>query len=220
MPRMMQGTWRSFLFGLLMSLAVVAVVLIVGRRPPGHAVVLRAPPTPMPVRAHILGAVLNPGVHAVPRGSIVQSLIEAAGGTTTRADLSRLNLAQLVLDGDQFVVPELPPTPTQTPTPAPTRTPAPTITVGPGTATPTLAPTDKPAATAAPVVVVGNVVNINTATLAELDTLPRIGPAIAQRIIDYRTNNGPFLTKEEIMNVKGIGPATYEKLKDLITVGP
>jgi competence protein ComEA len=69
-------------------------------------------------------------------------------------------------------------------------------------------------------VVSGGLININTATLAELDSLPRIGPAIAQRIIDYRTTNGPFSSIEQIMNVSGIGPATFAQIKDLITVGP
>jgi competence protein ComEA len=64
----------------------------------------------------------------------------------------------------------------------------------------------------------GALININTATQAELESLPRIGPAIAQRIIEYRTANGPFQTIEEIMNVKGIGPATFAQIKDLITV--
>ena len=64
-----------------------------------------------------------------------------------------------------------------------------------------------------------NLININTATLAELDTLPNIGPTIAQKIIDYRTVNGPFSFIEDIMNVSGIGPATFESIKNLITVG-
>ena len=59
-----------------------------------------------------------------------------------------------------------------------------------------------------------------TASSAELDALPGIGPTTAQKIIDYRTQNGPFASKEDIINVSGIGPGTYEKLKDLITVGP
>ncbi|MBI3933557.1 MAG: helix-hairpin-helix domain-containing protein, partial [Acidobacteria bacterium] len=58
----------------------------------------------------------------------------------------------------------------------------------------------------------------NTATLEELDRLPDIGPALAQRIIDYRTTNGPFAKIEDLQDVSGIGPATFEKLKDLITV--
>ena len=62
-------------------------------------------------------------------------------------------------------------------------------------------------------------VNINTASAAELDTLPGIGPTTAQKIIDYRTQNGPFVNTEDIINVSGIGPGTYERIKTLITVG-
>ena len=63
-------------------------------------------------------------------------------------------------------------------------------------------------------------VNINTATLAELDTLPKIGLVTAQRIIDYRTKNGPFKKIEDLKNVSGIGDATFDALKDFITVEP
>jgi len=64
----------------------------------------------------------------------------------------------------------------------------------------------------------GDLVNINTATLEELDGLPGIGPTTAQKIIDYRSENGPFSVIEDIMNVSGIGPATFEDIKDLIMV--
>jgi competence protein ComEA len=61
-------------------------------------------------------------------------------------------------------------------------------------------------------------VNINTASIEELDKLPGIGPTIAQRIIDYRTENGPFAVIEDILNVSGVGPSTFDQIKDLITV--
>lgn len=235
----MQGRWQQLMligYGLLLGLLAAGVVLVVGRRPPGQAVILRDPPTPIPVRVHVTGAVVNPGVYALPRDSIVADAISAAGGLTERADIRALNLAQAVADGDQITILEMPPTATVTPTPRPTHTPAPTITVGPGTPTPTplstpACPADQffdvimnqcrsnvPAATAAPPA--SGLINLNTATQAELETLPRIGPAIAQRIIDYRTANGPFTSIEQIMNVKGIGPATFAQIKDFITVGP
>jgi len=62
-------------------------------------------------------------------------------------------------------------------------------------------------------------ININTATLAELESLPRIGPKVAQRIIDYRTQNGPFKKVEDLMKVQGIGEKIFNQLKDRITVG-
>jgi competence protein ComEA len=63
-----------------------------------------------------------------------------------------------------------------------------------------------------------DLININTATLEKLDSLPGIGPTTAQKIIDYRAQHGPFQQIEEIMNVSGIGPATFDRIKDLITV--
>jgi len=63
-------------------------------------------------------------------------------------------------------------------------------------------------------------ININFASQVELESLPGIGPTTAQKIIAYREQNGPFLTIEDIINVPGIGPGTYERIKDLITVGP
>jgi len=63
-------------------------------------------------------------------------------------------------------------------------------------------------------------ININTATLEELQTLPRIGPAIAQRIIDYRKEHGPFKRIEDLLKVQGIGERVFEQIKDRITVGP
>jgi competence protein ComEA len=202
------------LYGLLLGLAATGILLVAARRPPGQPVTLAEAPTPAPVRVYVLGAVATPGVYALPRGSIVEEALRAAGGALPNADLSGLNLAQALQDGDRVNVAEV--VPTATPLP-------PTVTVGPGTPSPTPPPTATETPTPSrslSLPVSGAKVNINTATLAELDTLPRIGPAIAQRIIDYRTANGDFKRIEDIQNVRGIGPATFEQLKDLITVGP
>ena len=72
--------------------------------------------------------------------------------------------------------------------------------------------------TTSPAAPVTGLVNINTASLGELDTLPGIGPAYAQAIINYRTTNGPFVRIEDIEKVKGIGPKTFEKMKSRITI--
>jgi len=215
----MLGRYQQFLYGLLLSLLVTGALLVVSRRPPGHPVQLQEPPTPIPLRVHVTGAVTQPGVYALPRGSIWQDAINAAGGLTALADVSRINLAQLIVDGDQVLVPELIPSATPRP-PSPTH--APTVTVGPGTPSPTPPPTDTsaPPTSGAASAGVTAKININTATAAELETLPRIGPVIAQRIIDYRMEHGPFARIEAVMNVSGIGPATFDQIKDLITVGP
>jgi len=113
------------------------------------------------------------------------------------ADLDRINLALALYDQQQVYVPH-----TGEATPA---APLPS-----GAQPPTSAGSEDATAT-------GGKVNLNTATVQQLDTLPGIGPAIAQRIIDYRKAHGPFTAPEDITNVKGIGQATYEKLQDLIT---
>ena len=213
----MLGRYRQFLYGLLLSLLVTGALLVVSRRPPGHPVQLLEPPTPLQLRVHVTGGVARPGVYALPRGSIWQDAVNAAGGPTALADLNHVNLAQAIVDGDQIVVPEL--IPTATPHP-PTSTPIPTVTVGPGTPSPTPPPTDTPAPASTSAPPAGAKININTATAAELEALPRIGPAIAQRIVDYRTEHGPFARIEDVTNVTGIGPATFAAIQDLITVGP
>ena len=127
---------------------------------------------------------------AVPQGARVQDGISAAGGFLAEADKTNINLAQLLEDGEKLDI----------------------LFIEGGS--PVLA-------TPVPEVVetTTELININTASIAELDTLPGIGPTTAQKIIDYRTQNGPFTSTEELINVSGIGPASYERFKDLITVG-
>lgn len=177
--------------GILLGLFLAALVWVVSRNPSGEAVTLRPVPTNRPIVVHITGAVPRPGVYALPQGARIQDGISAAGGFLAEAEKTNINLAQLLEDGEKLDIPFVEGASPVLPTPVPEVVSATT-----------------------------ELININTASIAELDTLPGIGPAIAQRIIDYRTQHGPFLNIEDIINVAGIGPATYERIKDLISVGP
>jgi competence protein ComEA len=131
---------------------------------------------------YVTGEVAHPQTMvSLPSGSRVEDAINAAGGATGNADLSRVNLSQMLNDGDQVHIPPL---------------------VGDDIQTPT--PNHLP------------LVHINSATLEELDTLPGIGPSLAQAIIDYRTDDGPFRSLDDLDNVSGIGPATLEDIRDLV----
>jgi competence protein ComEA len=144
------------------------------------------------------GSVAHPGIYQLPAGSRVQDGILAAGGCGKNADTSMLNLAARLKDGEKIVVPEKG-TPAA-PAPARTRTVAP------------------PRVSATPAVKGGLQVNINRASAAELETLPGIGPYLAQQIITYRQAHGPFKRIEDILDVPGIGPKTFEKIKNLISI--
>lgn len=176
--------------GILLGLFLAALVWVVARTPSGEAVTLRPVPTDKPIVVHVTGAVPRPGVYALPQGARIQDAISAAGGFLAEADKANINLAQMLEDGEKIDIAYI------------------------EGASPVLAtPLPEVVATTT------ELIDINTASIAELDTLPGIGPTTAQRIIDYRTQNGPFLNIEDIINVSGIGPASYERFKDLITVG-
>jgi competence protein ComEA len=177
--------------GILFGLFVAALVWVVARNPTGEAVVLRPAPTEKPVIVYITGAVPRPGVYALPKNARVQDAISAAGGFLAEAEKSQINLAAILEDGEKLDVPYIEGASPVLATPLP----------------------DVETSTT-------ELININIASNAELESLPGIGPTTAQRIIDYREENGPFLSPEDIINVPGIGPGTYERIKDLITVGP
>ncbi len=174
------------------------------------------PPAPTPkseIVVHVTGAVKSPGVYYLSAGARVHEAIEKAGGRTDRADIHSLNLAAKIRDGQQINVPKIRQIPdvkqdlsisnaVQEPT-TPT--------------SPNLSATPQPSMRrSAPSA--GSRININTATSQQLQTLPRIGPALAQRIIEYRQISGGFSTVEDLTNVKGIGKKTLEKIRDNITV--
>lgn len=178
--------------GTLFGLFLAALVWVVTRNPSGQAVMLRPAPTEKPIIVHISGAVPRPGVYALPKGARVQDAVSAAGGFLAEADKESINLAQPLEDGQRLDIPFLEGFSPVLPTAVIERS---------------VSPQDT------------DLVNINTATSFELETLPGIGPTIAQKIIEYREQNGPFLSTEDIINVPGIGPGTYERIKGLITVG-
>ncbi len=175
-----------------------SVIFIQLRRPEAPPLLLstatpvpppEATPTPHPLRVYVSGAVHHPDVYTVAPDSIVKDVLMAAGGPSDEADLDRINLAQPVADGQQVYVPRI------------------------GEENP---PVQLPSNQRSQPIVAGTV-NINTADLAALESLPGIGPALAQRILDYRQANGSFASPKEIMEVSGIGPATFEGIQDLIT---
>jgi competence protein ComEA len=208
--------WRGYLSISVFWLVVLAGVLLFTRRPAAQPIEILPPPTaaptatslpaptpeptatPRPLRIDVVGAVINPRVCTLPPGSIVADAIAAAGGPAPDADLDRINRAVELQDGMQVYVPRRQETP-----------PAPPIATSPAPARPTSLP-----ARSAPTVAVNGLVNLNKATLAELDTLPGVGPKTAELIIAGR----PYAKVEDLLKVKGIGPATLAKLKDLVTV--
>ena len=194
--------YRGYIVIVLLSLIVLGGMFFFSRRPKPEPIFILTPeptatplptPTPRPLRVYVSGAVAHPDVYELSYDSIVKDAIEAAGGPTGEADLNRINLARRVHDEEQIYVPQK------------------------GEESFPVSPPSGPSAPSSSSQE-GGKVNINTATAEKLDTLPGVGPSIAQRIIDYRTTNGPFQSIEDIKNVKGIGDATFEKLKDKITV--
>ncbi len=206
----MLKSWRPFLFGLFTGLLSTALILLLNNRQTGIPITLVPPPptaTAAPLRVHVTGAVKSPGVFELPQNSIVQDAINAAGGLTESATVEYLNLAEILTDGQQIFVAEVI-----------TAAPPPTDSRSPTADTPSSTPTRQPVANSPPQAASAGPININTASQAELETLPRIGPAIAGRIIEYRSAHGPFARIEDIKNVKGIGDATFDAIKDYITV--
>jgi competence protein ComEA len=190
---------RTLLLGLAAILLLAAAVTFIRGRG-GDA----RPPVPVPVAVaaadgaggvapapvdqlvvYVTGAVRKPGVYQLPDGKRIIDAIEKAGGVTSKADAVTVNLAALLIDGEQILVPEA-------------------FTPGAGAA-----PTGAGPA-------VSGLVHLNSADVTALDALPGVGPSTAQRIVDWRDQNGGFRTVDDLEQVPGIGPAKLDALRDLV----
>ena len=212
-------SWRRRLLDLLefrpretLALGVLCVVIVAGaafayarslpKPVPGSAASplpaaspdASAPGVPGGVFVHMAGAVSRPGVYELPGGARVIDGIDAAGGARPDAELSSINLARPLTDGERVYIPRR------------------------GEAPPATAGADPAASDPSSSAGSSGKVNINTATVAQLEELPGIGEVIAQRIVDYRTQHGPFKNVRDLLKVEGIGEKKFESIQDQVTV--
>jgi competence protein ComEA len=192
---------KAYLLGMIiLATTLIAVTAYLFLHEPPTTTVRILPPLPIatdlptptqaPLEIYVTGAVQQPETRlSLPPGSRVEDAIQAAGGVADDANLSAVNLAQLLRDGDLVHVPSTSEASTTGQAPAPVPT------------------SNQPL-----------LVNLNTATLEELDELPGVGEATARAIIDYRDTNGPFTTVEDLLKVSGIGQRTLDNLRPFITV--
>lgn len=191
--------WLQNKRGYLLLSAVYAIVLgavLVWRQPAPAPIEIVEPaprptPTPVYIVVQVSGAVAQPGVYTLPENSRVNDAILAAGGLQPEADVGALNLATRLQDGQRLhvlVQGEAPPAAAVAP-------------LAPG-----------PAGQA------GSLINVNAASAAELESLPGIGAVLAQRIVEDRQANGPYTTVDDLLRVRGIGPAILEDLRPLVSL--
>ncbi len=185
------------------------------------------------IRVYVAGAVREPGVYSLKDGDRLVDAVAMAGGATASADLETVNLAVRLEDEDYYYIPGIAPATNEEEepetVPAGSSAPDPDGESSPAdeaeqpipsiaTNSPEASVPDGEADTPTPEVESVQVVNLNTATQSELETLPGIGPARASAIVAYREEHGPFTTIEEITAVSGIGQGILDSLQGLITV--
>ncbi len=172
------GSYWGIAFGVLFGLGAAGLILMLANPRRGEAIELSAVPSPAPLLVHVSGAVQNAGLYELPLGSRAQNAVDAAGGLLDDADTDRINLARVLVDGQQVHVP--------------------------------MQGEDIGEVLSFPL-------NINLASVEQLSQLPGIGPITAQAIVNYRDSNGPFRRSEDIQNVSGIGPNTFQSIEELIS---
>ena len=189
----MKSFWHSTLY-IGIGFFAAGLIWLACSQPRGEPIKLLTPQPPLPIQVHIIGEIQSPGVYTLPTNSRVQDVIQKAGGLTPDADIQTINLAAFLADGQQIRIPSI-----------------------------TLQkdsdnnPYESDFTERSPEQL-HQLININTASIELLETLPGIGPVIAVKIIDFRQKEGDFQTIEEIQKVYGIGPIIYEGIKNFITV--
>jgi competence protein ComEA len=186
---------------LLAAVGSLVLIMLLGRFVLGAGTTTPAAPLPPPPAAgagvtglpssrvvvDVVGAVRRPGLYRLAQGSRIADAVARAGGATRKADLAQVNLAAPLADGEQVVVPRR----------------------GGAPGAPSSGGAAAPGAPAAPV-------QLSTATLEQLDTLPGVGPVTAQKILDYREKHGAFSSVDALDAVPGIGPKRLEQLRDVV----
>lgn len=205
-PRLRLGIGAAVTLGLVVLSAAVGWGILRGQAAPAESIALDdasssaettdgsgdvsavAPPEGLYV--HVLGEVVTPGLYIVDQDARLVDALAAAGGTLDSADLQAVNLARPLSDGEQIVVPK----------------------IGAEAAT------DAAPGGAGGEAASDGVLNLNTADQAALETLPRIGPALAQRIIDWRDENGRFRSVDDLLAVPGIGEKLLAGVREKVRV--
>ena len=156
------------------------------------------------IKVYITGEIQKPGVYEMENNSRLTDLFQLAGNITINADLNQCNLASFIVDGMKIVVPAKGETQTtcgQTPSQGQTSTGESSVLNNTGGSATT-----------------GGLINLNSASQSELESLPGVGPSYAKSILDYRSTKGGFKSINDLKNVKGIGDKRFEDLKDLVTI--
>jgi len=147
-----------------------------------------SPPARALLVVHVVGEVRQPGLYRLREGARIADAVRRAGGARRKADLAALNLAAPLVDGVQVLVPAR-----------------------------SAAVAQQPVGTGSDDGIPSAPISLSSATVEELDELPGVGPITAQKIVDYRTEHGPFGSVEDLDTVPGIGPTRIEQLRDLVT---
>jgi competence protein ComEA len=193
------------LVGAAAALGIAAFILLrAGGGGVPEPALVATPAAPAQIKVDVVGEVVWPGLYVLGAGARVQDAIFAAHGPTYIADLKRVNLAAVLRDGDRVVIPRII-QPTYPFSDAPM-----SATLG---ARPTTPPKPSKASPAGETL---SAVNVNTATAADLERLPGVGPVLARRIVEHREARGLFRRLDDLLEVEGIGPKLFRRLKPLL----